>query len=71
MADLEMEKAPECRFLPSSLLAWDPDVIVVNGEPKADTSGASAAEAILANPDYASFKGSAGSAGIRYAKYAF
>ena len=33
------------------LLAWDPDVIVVNGEPKADKSGSSAAEDILSNPD--------------------
>ena len=38
------------------LLAWDPDVIVVNGEPKADKSGSSAAEDILSNPDYASLK---------------
>lgn len=35
------------------LLAWDPDVIVVNGEPKADIPGASAAEAILNDPTYA------------------
>ena len=38
------------------LLAWDPDVIIVNGEPKADMSGSAAAEAILKNPDYASLK---------------
>ena len=38
------------------VLAWDPDVIVVNGEPKADKSGSSAAEDILSNPDYASLK---------------
>ena len=38
------------------LLAWAPDVIVVNGEPKADKSGSSAAEDILSNPDYASLK---------------
>ena len=38
------------------LLAWDPDVIIVNGEPKADITGASAAESILGNPDYASLK---------------
>ena len=34
----------------------NPDVIVVNGEPKADKSGNSAAEDILSNPDYASLK---------------
>ena len=31
-------------------------MIVVNGEPKADKSGSSAAEDILSNPDYASLK---------------
>lgn len=31
-------------------------MIVVNGEPKADKSGNSAAEDILSNPDYASLK---------------
>lgn len=40
----------------AQILAWDPDVIVVNGEPKADKSGNSAAEDILSNPDYASLK---------------
>lgn len=34
----------------------NPDVIVVNGEPKSNKSGRSAAEDILNNPDYASFK---------------
>ena len=35
------------------LLAWDPDVIVVNGEPKSDIPGASAADAIMNDPTYA------------------
>ena len=34
------------------LLAWDPDVIVVNGEPKASLSGSAAAEGILEDPDF-------------------
>ena len=38
------------------LLAWDPDVIVVNGEPKANLGGSQAARDILSNPDLASLK---------------
>ena len=56
VADLEMGEGSRVQISAEQLLAWDPDVIVVNEEPKADTSGASAAEAILANPDYASLK---------------
>ena len=56
VADLEMGEGSRVQISAEQLLAWDPDVIVVNGEPKADTSGASAADAILANPDYASLK---------------
>lgn len=56
VADLEMGEGSRVQISAEQLLAWDPDVIVVNGEPKADTSGASAAEAILANSDYASLK---------------
>ena len=56
VADLEMGEGSRVQISAEQLLAWDPDVIVVNGEPKADTSGASAVEAILANPDYASLK---------------
>lgn len=56
VADLEMGEGSRVKISAEQLLAWDPDVIVVNGEPKADMSGASAAETILANPDYASLK---------------
>lgn len=56
VADLEMGEGSRVQISAEQLLAWDPDVIVVNGEPKADMSGASAAEAILVNPDYASLK---------------
>lgn len=56
VADLEMGEGSRVQISAEQLLAWDPDVIIVNGEPKADMSGASAAEAILANPDYASLK---------------
>lgn len=56
VADLEMGEGSRVQISAEQLLAWDPDVIIVNGEPKADMSGASAAEAVLANPDFASLK---------------
>lgn len=56
VADLELGDGSRVQISAEQLLAWDPDVIVVNGEPKADKSGSSAAEYILSNPDYASLK---------------
>ena len=56
VADLELGDGSRVQISAEELLAWDPDVIVVNGEPKADKSGNSAAEDILSNPDYASLK---------------
>lgn len=56
VADLELGDGSRVQISAEQLLAWDPDVIVVNGEPKADKSGNSAAEDILSNPDYASLK---------------
>ena len=56
VADLEVGDGSRVQISAEQLLAWDPDVIVVNGEPKADKSGSSAAEDILSNPDYASLK---------------
>lgn len=56
VADLELGDESRVQISAEQLLAWDPDVIVVNGEPKADKSGNSAAEDILSNPDYASLK---------------
>lgn len=56
VADLELGDGSRFQISAEQLLAWDPDVIVVNGEPKADKSGSSAAEDILSNPDYASLK---------------
>lgn len=56
VADLELGDGSRVQISAEQLLAWDPDVIVVNGEPKSDLSGGSAAEAILNNPDYASLK---------------
>lgn len=56
VADLELGDGSRVQISAEQILAWDPDVIVVNGEPKADKSGSSAAEDILSNPDYASLK---------------
>ena len=56
VADLELGDGSRVQISAEQLLAWNPDVIVVNGEPKADKSGNSAAEYILSNPDYASLK---------------
>lgn len=56
VADLELGEGSRVQISAEQLLAWDPDVIVVNGEPKADISGGSAAESILNDPDYASLK---------------
>ena len=56
VADLELGDGSRVQISAEQLLAWDPDVIVVNGEPKEDKSGNSAAEDILSNPDYASLK---------------
>ena len=56
VADLELGDGSRVQISAEQLLAWNPDVIVVNGEPKADKSGNSAEEDILSNPDYASLK---------------
>ena len=56
VADLELGDGSRVQISAEQLLAWNPDVIVVNGAPKADKSGNSAAEDILSNPDYASLK---------------
>lgn len=55
-ADLEMGDGSRVQISAEQLLAWDPDVIVVNGEPKANMSGKSAASEILGNPDFAALK---------------
>lgn len=54
VAELELGDGARVRVSAEQLLAWDPDVILVNGEPKADLSGAAAAQAILTGPNYAS-----------------
>ena len=53
VADLELGDGSRVQISAEQLLAWDPDVIIVNGEPKADMTGSAAAEAILNDPTYA------------------
>ena len=56
VADLELGDGSRVQISAEQLLAWDPDVIVVNGEPKADLTGSAAAEKILNDPTYATLK---------------
>lgn len=51
VAETELDGGSRVRISLEQLLAWDPEVIVVNGEPKASLSGSAAAEAILRDPD--------------------
>ena len=53
VADLELGDGSRVQISAEQLLAWDPDVIIVNGEPKADMTGGAAAQAILEDPTYA------------------
>ena len=54
VADLELGDGSRVQISAEQLLAWDPDVIIVNGEPKSNMTGAAAAQAILEDPTYAS-----------------
>lgn len=56
VAELELGDGSRVQISQEQLLAWDPDLIVVNGEPKADVSGNQAAQQILEDPVYASLK---------------
>ena len=51
VADLELGDGSRIQISAEQLLTWDPDVIVVNGEPKSNMSGGSAADAILNDPN--------------------
>ena len=56
VADLELGDGSRVQISAEQLLAWDPDVIVVNGEPKSNLSGASAAERFMNDPTFATLK---------------
>lgn len=55
-ACLELGDGSRMQISKEQLLAWDPDVIIVNGEPKAALSGGAAADALLSDPDLNSLK---------------
>ncbi len=50
VAELELGDGSRVQISAEQLLAWDPDVIVVNGEPKSDLSGGGAAQALMEDP---------------------
>ncbi len=53
VAEVESESGSRVQISLEQLLAWDPDYIIVNGEPSEDLTGSRAAEAILAAPSFA------------------
>ena len=56
VADLELGDGSRVQVSAEQLLAWNPDVIVVNGEPKADLTGEGAAEKLMSNPIFSTLK---------------
>lgn len=56
VADLELGDGSRVQISKEQLLAWDPDVIIVNGEPKSTLSGGDAAQALMNDPDLATVK---------------
>jgi ABC-type Fe3+-hydroxamate transport system, periplasmic component len=52
IADMELGDGSRVSISAEQLLAWNPDVIIVNGEPKMNISGNFAAENLLNNPDF-------------------
>ncbi|MCI8505967.1 MAG: ABC transporter substrate-binding protein [Lachnospiraceae bacterium] len=56
VAELELGDGAMAQISLEQLLAWDPDVIVVNGEPKSSISGRQTADRILNDPDFSSLK---------------
>lgn len=53
IADLEVEGGSRVEISAEQLLSWNPDYIIVNGEPKADLGGNAAAESLMSDPNYA------------------
>lgn len=53
VADLEAKSGGRVQVSLEQILAWNPEFMVVNGEPKQDMTGNAAAEEIKKNPDFA------------------
>lgn len=56
VADVESKSGGRVKVSLEQVMAWNPDVIIVNGEPKKGLTGNGAAQTILRNPDYAQIK---------------
>lgn len=56
VADLELGEGGRVQVSAEQVLAWDPDVVLLNGEPKADLTGPEAAEKFLKDPTYSTLK---------------
>jgi len=52
VAELDLGEGSRIRISPEQLLAWNPDVIVLNGEPRANLSGVAAAQLMLSDSDF-------------------
>lgn len=53
VADVEVEGGSRIEISGEQLLAWNPDYIILNGEPKSDLGGDAAAKEFMENSDYA------------------
>ena len=56
VADLELGEGGRVQISPEQLLAWDPDVVLLNGEPKANLTGPQAAKNFMEDDTYKTLK---------------
>lgn len=56
VADLELGEGGRVQISAEQLLAWNPDVVLLNGEPKADLTGPQAAEKFMKDSKYQTVK---------------
>ena len=56
VADLELGGESRIRISLEQLFAWNPDVIIVNGDPRANMGGSAAAATILSGKNFAALK---------------
>ena len=52
VAVIEEQSVDRMEITGEQLLFWNPDMMVINGEPKEDVSASSAVESIMTNPNY-------------------
>lgn len=56
VADLEMGEGGRVQVSTEQVLAWNPDVVLLNGEPKADLTGPAAAKKFMKDSKYKTLK---------------